>query len=933
MAPEKPKSPLLISQSDQKEVSAKDNVVSASSKTPAPSGVSQTKLMEADESENQQNTQEEIDPKTLVVPTAPPNQQLPPHPSEESMEHDEGEIAITNAEFVAAIFKATPEGAYAAVCSKPGDPTQGGWLAKRVDSAVAQLAAYHNNYFNCSSFYLGEDESFKARKERFAAYQCVVLDDVGTKVSLKRIENFKVSWKLETSPGNYQVGIILAKPITEGAEAESLLKALIGAGLCDPGASGPLTRWVRLPVGINGKPKYIDAAGKPSHCRLVKWQPDKRYTTEEIIEGLRLKSASSISLKKVATPANGEADGVLIPRAAENPVVSALIEHGRYKKPLGPGKHDITCPWVHEHTDGLDDGAAYIEPNERSPLGVFRCHHSHGDQYRIRQLLESLGITELEARHKPSVRVIAGELSRVIDAAEKVLADQGHYFQSGGLVVSIAIDPATRDPSIVPVSAGALTKELSIAANWEKYDGRVKDWVRCDPPTQHITILYHAGSYRYLPPLAGIVRQPYFRESDGELVLQPGYDAISQCFGVFDPNDYILPEPTLEAAKKALAQLEELLKEFHLVSNADKSAAIAAMITAVVRITLAYAPGFHNQAPIFGSGKTYLCELIGVFAGPAANIKVSYPTTSEEATKVILSLLLNNPAVIEFDDMDTDWIPHGIIKRMLTTDKITDRILGVSKTATVSTRTLFLGSGNNVGPVRDLLRRVLTIHLDPRCSTPATLSYSSHPVEKVRKNRGRYVSAVLSIIQAWRKAGSPRADVPSIATYSGAWLDYCRHPLIWLGYPDPATALIEQITHDPDADVLRELLLEWNHSFGSRPTTVRKVIEHIYDDNKGRNLKQALYELPVVDPKGNINRSKLGWFLKKNANRIIAGYEFQKCEADGRLAWRVVYVPSPGSPAPVKRRKDRYEEEDELLGSDRVSGAKSGENPEPDDGY
>jgi hypothetical protein len=56
-----------------------------------------------------------------------------------------------------------------------------------------------------------------------------------------------------------------------------------------------------------------------------------------------------------------------------------------------------------------------------------------------------------------------------------------------------------------------------------------------------------------------------------------------------------------------------------------------------------------------GSGKTYLCELIGAFAGPRLNNKVSYPTPSEEATKVILSLLLTAPAVIEFDDMDASY--------------------------------------------------------------------------------------------------------------------------------------------------------------------------------------------------------------------------------------------------------------------------------------
>ena len=109
---------------------------------------------------------------------------------------------------------------------------------------------------------------------------------------------------------------------------------------------------------------------------------------------------------------------------------------------------------------------------------------------------------------------------------------------------------------------------------------------------------------------------------------------------------------------------------------------LAAIFTAVMRPSLPHAPGFHVRAPVFGSGKTYLCELIGAFAGPAGNAKVSYPTTSEEATKVILSLLLTSPAVIEFDDMDTDWTPHGTIKRMLTAEHITDRILGVSKTAT-----------------------------------------------------------------------------------------------------------------------------------------------------------------------------------------------------------------------------------------------------------
>ncbi len=810
-------------------------------------------------------------------------------------------LQTSNAKFVAEIFSTLPDGAFAAVCSKSGDPSTGVWPASRADSVVDLLPAANNNYICCSSFYPGDDGTFRARKDRFAACNFFLLDDLGSKVPFDRLGGFPLSWLIETSPGNHQGGIILAEPVTVAAVATRLLTAIIDTGLCDPGATGPLNRWARLPIGINGKAKYADKTGTPFSCRLVEWRPENRYTPQEIVDRLQLALAPAGRPTKPAIPSAGiprgignDGDDVFTPKAAENPVVSELKTRKLYKTPLGSGKHDMTCPWFHEHTDALDTGAAYFEPDDTFPLGGFCCQHSHRDKYHIRQLLEFLSIPHAEARHKPVIRVVPGDLHRVIEAAEKELSARGRHYQSGGLIVSVSTDPTTGDPSIVPTSAPALTKELSLAATWEKFDGRTHDWVRSDPPPRHVAILYDAQSYRHLPPLAGVARQPFFRESDGELITQAGYDKISQRFGVFDSRQFAIPDPTLDAARSALASLEGLLPEFHFVAANDKAAALSGIFTAVVRPTLPYAPAYHAKAPVFASGKTYLCELLGAFAGPAGNLKVSYPTSSEEATKGMLSLLLSGPAVIEFDDMDTDWIPHGVIKRMLTAEHITDRILGVSKTATVSTRTLVLGSGNNVGPVRDLLRRVLTIHIDPRCATPATMTYYGSPVEKVRACRGFYVAAVLTIILAWRKAGSPRAEVGSIVTYGGAWTDYCRHPLMWLGYPDPATALLEQVKHDPDGDALGRLMAKWQSAFGSAPTTVRKAVETALLGNA--DLLDAMREFPIEE-RGEINRSKFGWLLKKNANRIVGGLEFQKGEADGRTAWRVVSVSSPPLPA------------------------------------
>ena len=139
-----------------------------------------------------------------------------------------------------------------------------------------------------------------------------MLDDLGTKVPLDRLGGFELSWLIETSPGNYQGGILLDEPITDGAVAVRLLNAVIDAGLCDAGATGPLSRWARLPVAINGKPKYADKAGAPFQCRLVEWRPDKRYSPQEIVDRLQLELAPAGRPKKPAKPLRGPP----IPRTA-----------------------------------------------------------------------------------------------------------------------------------------------------------------------------------------------------------------------------------------------------------------------------------------------------------------------------------------------------------------------------------------------------------------------------------------------------------------------------------------------------------------------------------------------------------------------------------------------------------------------------------------
>lgn len=263
-------------------------------------------------------TTENIEPKIPLNP-------LTVFPTETVEAGEGGDFEITNTEFIEAVIPAQPEGAFAAVTSKSADPGVGGWPCHRADQFANGLQASDNNYLNCSSFYPGDDGSFKARKAHFSACHFLMLDDLGTKVPLERLDGFELSWLIETSPGNHQGGIILSEPLTDGAVAVRLLNAVIDAGLCDAGATGPLSRWVRLPVAINGKPKYADETNVTFQCRLIEWQPDNRYTPQEIVDRLQLELAPAGRPKKPARTDRAShsignaADDVLTPKASENP--------------------------------------------------------------------------------------------------------------------------------------------------------------------------------------------------------------------------------------------------------------------------------------------------------------------------------------------------------------------------------------------------------------------------------------------------------------------------------------------------------------------------------------------------------------------------------------------------------------------------------------
>lgn len=152
--------------------------------------------------------------------------------------------AFDNHAFLRAVFGADLSINKPIVVSFPGNPTNApsrSWYGQVWLDGHSSLPADENNYFSLASFVPDETGRYRRKKTSFKALHAMMLDDLGSKVSMERV-TLPPSWLLETSPGNYQAGYILSEPLTDGLLADKLMNAIVAANLCDPGANGPRAR-------------------------------------------------------------------------------------------------------------------------------------------------------------------------------------------------------------------------------------------------------------------------------------------------------------------------------------------------------------------------------------------------------------------------------------------------------------------------------------------------------------------------------------------------------------------------------------------------------------------------------------------------------------------------------------------------------------------
>jgi hypothetical protein len=127
---------------------------------------------------------------------------------------------------------------------------------------------------------------------------------------------------------------------------------------------------------------------------------------------------------------------------------------------------------------------------------------------------------------------------------------------------------------------------------------------------------------------------------------------------------------------------------------------LCAVLSVLVRRILRAAPLFALDAPKMASGKTLIANVCGYIATGRAPYLMSQVIDPTDERKRILSLLLEAPSLVVIVEAP---LKSDALCTVLTEPVFTDRLLGVSRTATVPTNTSFFATGNNLVIEGDLL--------------------------------------------------------------------------------------------------------------------------------------------------------------------------------------------------------------------------------------
>lgn len=298
-------------------------------------------------------------------------------------------------------------------------------------------------------------------------------------------------------------------------------------------------------------------------------------------------------------------------------------------------------------------------------------------------------------------------------------ADSPRFFRFGDVLADIdvatnPIRPRTFAVPILRLHLDRLGDYTATRADGDEHSARppkdvLESMLSVVPPT--------------IPRLVGVVGAP-FLAPDGTVIASEGYHTPTGLYLAL--GDLSVPPVSRQPSASEVAHakellLTELLGDFPFSEEADKTHALSAILTPVVRPLIdGPTPLFVIEAPTEGTGKGLLAEIISYLATGSPAPVMAEGGDDDEWRKRITAALLGAPPVVLIDNLKRR-LESGALSAAITATVWTDRFLGHSRQVSIPVRTTWLATGNNPTYSKEMARRVVRSRIDAALELPQAL--------------------------------------------------------------------------------------------------------------------------------------------------------------------------------------------------------------------
>jgi hypothetical protein len=338
----------------------------------------------------------------------------------------------------------------------------------------------------------------------------------------------------------------------------------------------------------------------------------------------------------------------------------------------------------------------------------------------------------------------------------KLLGDTHKIFRRGESVTKLTHDDDGQ-PILRAVKTSALPSLFeSVATLYKvctKKNGPGK--VRTTCGKQAAELIAAADPFlESLPPIKLLTNTPILVERDGQLVEIVGYDRTAAVFA----GGPRAANVSLDDARRLLL---ELLDDFRFATPADKSRALAAIITPALLhggLLCGRAPVDLGEADKSQTGKGYRNKITAAIYATRVRSVTQRGSGVGGMEETFNSLVIKGVSILAFDNV-RGKINSPAIESFLTEDRYVAREPYSGNVEIDPRRIVVMMTSNNAKLTDDFANRVSSVQM---LKQPDGYQFRRWPsgnlLDHVRENQPLYLGAVFAVVKEWHRQSRPRTN-------------------------------------------------------------------------------------------------------------------------------------------------------------------------------